>query len=158
MSLSPGPALDVSANAHHNYSCHIFIPASWWQSPAETVHTGFRLILSNQLPLLSSVCPLNPGNTGYLKAVFYSSGNSTGSGMAPGIKSQWVHLGMLFTIQRHSAEWPAGVGTPAPPEVLSVYSACTPEAMSARERGDVFPLLGMNVLLVKSSLMEQLNE
>lgn len=157
MSLFPGPALDVSANAHHNYSCHIFIPASWWQSPAETTHTGFRLILSNRLPLLSSVCPLNPGNTGYLKAVFYSSGNSTGSGMAPGTKSQWVHLGMLFTIQRHSAEWPAGVGTPTSPEVLFTQPA--PLRLCLPGKGETFfPQLVMNVLLVKSSLMEQLNE
>ena len=128
----------VSASAYHNYSCHLFIPASWWQSPAETKRTGFRLTLPNLSSLLSSVCSLNPGNTEYLKALFYSSGNSIGSGMAPGTKSQWVHLGMLFTIQRHSAEWPAVVGTPSPPEVLSVYSACSPEAMSAWERGDVF--------------------
>lgn len=122
----------VSASAYHNYSCHLFIPASWWQSPAETKRTGFRLTLPSLSPLLSSVFSLNPGNTGYLKALFYSSGNSTGSGMAPG-KPVGTFRYVVYNSEALSQVASSG-GNPYASRG-AVYSACSPEAMSAWERG-----------------------
>ena len=71
-----------------------------------------------------------------------------------------------YVVYNSEALSPVGGGTPTPTEVLSIYSACAPEAVSAWEAGRCFfstwhegTVYMLAVLLVlKSYLVKQMNE